>query len=61
MMEDEIHRELAAVNARLDRIDALLDEFLPLIRAYLDPEQSGPRGYFMRRRLAQTNGVQPHG
>ena len=49
---------LAALAERVERMDALLEEFLPLIRAYLDPEQAGPRGYFMRKRLAQTNGRQ---
>lgn len=51
---------VAAVAESIARIDALLDEFLPLLRAYLDPNQSGPRGAFMRRRLAKMEG-DPHG
>lgn len=48
--------ELAAIRSDVVELRAALDEFLPLIRAYLDPEQAGPRGYFMRKRLAASNG-----
>lgn len=51
-------RELAE---RVARMDALLEEFLPMIRAYLNPEQEGPRGWYMRRQLAKTNGRAPDG
>lgn len=51
-----MEEDIAAMRAELARLTELVDEFLPLIRAYLDPDQAGPRGYFMRKRLAQTNG-----
>ena len=36
---------------------AALNEFLPYARAYLDPDQSGPRGWAIRRQLARSNGA----
>lgn len=56
-MDEELRQELAAIRAELALLTGLVNEFLPQIRAYLDPEQAGPRGYFMRRRLAATNGA----
>lgn len=57
-MDEEFMARFDALCERVEKMDELLEEFLPLIRAYLDPEQTGPRGYFMRRRLASTNGAQ---
>lgn len=36
---------------RLERIDALLTEFEPVIRAYLDPAASGPVAWAVRRKM----------
>lgn len=51
-----IQHDVAALKDDVARLAGALDEFLPTIRAYLDPEQPGPRGWAMRRRLAATNG-----
>lgn len=56
-MDEETRAAFDALQVKVDRLTDTLDEFLPLIRAYLDPDQAGPRGYFMRRRLAATNGA----
>jgi hypothetical protein len=47
---------LDGVATRLDRIDALLTEFEPVIRAYLDPAASGPVAWAVRKRLGVNNG-----
>ena len=52
---------LAEVRDLLATLVAALDEFLPYARAYLDPDQGGPRGWAIRRTLAKTNGRSPHG
>lgn len=36
-----------------------LREFLPYARAYLDPDQSGPRGWAIRRQLAKNGKGMP--
>lgn len=48
---------LTKVLERLERIDALLTEFEPVIRAYLDPAASGPVAWAVRRQ--QRKGT-PH-
>jgi hypothetical protein len=35
----------------LARVDALLSEFEPVIRAYLDPAASGPVAWAVRRKM----------
>lgn len=57
MRDEEMFDRLVRLEEHALRVEQLLDEFLPLVRAYLDPDQAGPRGYFMRRRLAATNGA----
>ena len=42
---------LAEILKKLDRIDALLTEFEPFIRAYLDPAASGPVAWAVRRKM----------
>lgn len=61
MADPEVMDRLDRIDTALSRLTAALDEFLPLARAYLDPNQSGARGAFMRRRLARIdgNGAQP--
>lgn len=36
---------------KLERIDSLLTEFEPFIRAYLDPAASGPVAWAVRRKM----------
>lgn len=55
-MDEEFLARFDALCERVERMDELLEEFLPMIRAYLDPDQDGPRGWFMRRQLARSNG-----
>ena len=47
---------LAQILEKLDRIDALLTEFEPILRAYLDPAASGPVAWAVRKRLGVNNG-----
>jgi hypothetical protein len=47
---------LAKILQKLDRIDALLTEFEPILRAYLDPAASGPVAWAVRKRLGVNNG-----
>jgi hypothetical protein len=47
---------LTEVRDLLAELVAALNEFLPYARAYLDPDQSGPRGWAIRRQLAKQNG-----
>jgi hypothetical protein len=47
---------LAKILAKLDRIDALLTEFEPILRAYLDPATSGPVAWAVRRQMGKNNG-----
>jgi hypothetical protein len=44
---------LAQVLTKLDRIDALLTEFEPILRAYLDPAASGPVAWAVRRQMGK--------
>ena len=44
---------LAKILAKLDRIDALLTEFEPILRAYLDPAASGPVAWAVRRQMGK--------
>jgi len=44
---------MAAILAKLDRIDALLTEFEPILRAYLDPAASGPVAWAVRRQMGK--------
>lgn len=55
-MEDVDRARLEEIARDVAHLRATLDEYLPLLKAYLDPDQSGPRGAFMRRRLAKANG-----
>jgi hypothetical protein len=48
--------KLDAILLKLDRIDALLTEFEPVLRAYLDPAASGPVAWAVRKRLGVNNG-----
>ncbi len=50
--------ELAPLIERLDRLISLFEEFVPALRAYFDPAQSGPRGWAIRKALtkAEANG-----
>ena len=48
--------KLDAILEKLDRIDALLTEFEPILRAYLDPAASGPVAWAVRKRLGVNNG-----
>lgn len=50
--------KLEAIEAKLERIDNLLSEFEPILRAYLDPAASGPVAWAVRRQ--QKKGA-PHG
>jgi len=62
MGEDVITHEerlLTEVRDLLAELVAALNELLPYARAYLDPDQSGPRGWAIRRQLAKQNG-RPH-
>ena len=60
-MDEETRAALAEIRADVAHLRATLDEFLPQIRAYLNPDQEGPRGWYMRRQLAKTNGRAEHG
>lgn len=42
---------LTQILEKLDRIDALLTEFEPVLRAYLDPAASGPVAWAVRRKI----------
>lgn len=55
-VDEETRAALDEIRTEVRRLTATLDEFLPMIRAYLDPDQDGPRGWYMRRQLAKTNG-----
>lgn len=56
-MDDEaleaVIRRLAADVAEMRKA---FDAYMPMLRAYLDPDQEGPRGWYMRRQLAKSNG-----
>ena len=41
---------LEPMAARLERIDALLSEFEPVIRAVIDPAATGPLAWAVRRK-----------
>lgn len=43
--------KLERILEKLDRIDALLTEFEPFIRAYLDPAAGGPVAWAVRRKM----------
>lgn len=45
---------LEEVAEHLGRVDALLTEFEPVIRAYLDPAASGPVAWAVRKQLRRT-------
>jgi hypothetical protein len=51
--EDLLLTRLDAIEEKLDRIDALLTEFEPVIRAYLDPAASGPVAWAVRKQLGK--------
>lgn len=55
-MDEETRRAIDEIRADVAHLRATLDEFLPIIRAYMDPDQDGPRGWYMRRQLAKSNG-----
>jgi hypothetical protein len=42
---------LETLTEHLERVDALLTEFEPVIRAYLDPAASGPLAWAVRRKM----------
>lgn len=44
---------LHQINERLKGIEALLTEFEPVIRAYLDPAASGPVAWAVRRQVGR--------
>jgi hypothetical protein len=41
------------MNGQLERFNALLTEFEPVIRAYLDPAASGPVAWAVRRQVTK--------
>ena len=47
---ERIMEVLEPMAARLERIDALLSEFEPVIRAVIDPAASGPLAWAVRRK-----------
>ena len=47
---------LALILEKLERIDSLLTEFEPILRAYLDPAASGPVAWAVRRQMGKNNG-----
>lgn len=42
---------LVPIAEHLARVDALLSEFEPIIRAYLDPAASGPLAWAVRKKM----------
>jgi hypothetical protein len=48
--------DLARIEAKVDRLVALLEEFEPVLRAYIDPKAGGPGAWAVRRKLAKMNG-----
>lgn len=51
---DKVLAKLEEVSIHLARVDALLTEFEPVIRAYLDPAASGPVAWAVRKQLRRT-------
>lgn len=47
---DELFDRLDALAEKIGRVDALLTEFEPVIRAVLDPAASGPLAWAVRRK-----------
>jgi hypothetical protein len=48
--------DLERIEAKVDRLVALLEEFEPVLRAYVDPSASGPAAWAVRRKMAKMNG-----
>jgi hypothetical protein len=48
---DSMMTRLEVVIANQERINALLSEYEPIIRAYLDPAASGPVAWAVRRKM----------
>ena len=44
---------LEPMAARLERIDALLSEFEPVIRAVIDPAATGPLAWAVRKKMGK--------
>ena len=55
-MDPELAASLDAIRADLSALRATMDRWLPLLESYFDPDENGPRGYFVRRKLARLNG-----
>ena len=47
----EVLAQLKTVSEHLTRVDALLTEFEPVIRAYLDPAATGPLAWAIRKKM----------
>jgi hypothetical protein len=56
--ETDLESKIDSLIADVSHLRATLDEYLPMLRAYLAPED-GPRGWFMRRQMAKLNGDEP--
>ena len=57
-MTDTLDEELTVlelISRRLKRIEDLLNEFEPVIRAYLDPAASGPGAWAVKRKLRKMD------
>lgn len=55
-MDDELRAKVEEMALQVASMKEALDRYLPLLEAYLDPNQEGPRGWMMRRQLAKSNG-----
>ncbi len=51
---DVLMTRLDAIATHLERVDNLLTEFEPVIRAYLDPAASGPLAWAVRKKIGRT-------
>jgi hypothetical protein len=50
---DAIEGKLDGLATHIDKVDRLLTEFEPVIRAYLDPAASGPVAWAVRRQIGK--------
>ena len=49
----QIRDRLEEIATHIEKVDKLLTEFEPVIRAYLDPAASGPVAWAVRRQLGK--------